>query len=285
MINLSYYLNLESLSHAKTALFEPFIRFAFETLAESELQGKSPFEESFVRDTEDVLLSYNHKSGRSLMEMIYSLPPSEATNRMLPIVLKEFKPSKEAHKIKVGEIVKDQPAIHPNAFLTESRPQPCLWFLSDISHYHYFRNYHITEKLLSPDCDISFWAVRMPKLILTSKALKEYKKLSRADKIMTLADLQKLNNYACDNWDGGPFQVVHFSMATGVDASDESDPTKNDPKLKELRRFALPDVGSKPCFLHIKISNTRRIHFYPDSSSQLIYVPYIGKHLKTVKHR
>lgn len=285
MINLSYYLNLQSLCQAKIALFESFIRFAFETRAESELQENNPFKESFVRVTEDVMLSYTHKSGKSLMEVIYSLPPSETTNWMLPIVLNDYKPSKDADKIKVGKIVNEQPGIHPNAILTQSRPQKCLWFLSDISHYHDFRNHHITEKLLSPDCDSTFWVVRMPKLVLTSKALKEYKKLSRADKEMILADLQKLNNYACDNWDGGSFQVGHFSLSTGVDASDESDSTKNDPKLKEERRFALPNIGSKLCFLHIKISNTRRIHFYPDSTSKLIYVPYIGKHLKTVNYR
>lgn len=50
--------------------------------------------------------------------------------------------------------------------------------------------------------------------------------------------------------------------------------------LRKEREFWLPN-GRKEVFeKHIKISNGFRIHFFPDNQSRLIYVGYIGPHLR-----
>jgi len=62
--------------------------------------------------------------------------------------------------------------------------------------------------------------------------------------------------------------------------SGESASVLNNRYLRKEREFWLP-TGRKVVFeKHIKISNGFRIHFYPDNESRIIYVGYIGPHLK-----
>jgi len=62
--------------------------------------------------------------------------------------------------------------------------------------------------------------------------------------------------------------------------SSESESVGNDPSLRKLREFWLPN-GYKAYFEnHIKIARGYRIHFFPNKETKSIYVGYIGKHLK-----
>jgi hypothetical protein len=63
------------------------------------------------------------------------------------------------------------------------------------------------------------------------------------------------------------------------EVSGESDTVKNNPKLKNMRTFYLPD-GRKLFFeQHIKLTNGFRLYFYPDMAQKLIYIGYVGPHL------
>lgn len=90
--------------------------------------------------------------------------------------------------------------------------------------------------------------------------------------------LQRLNDYAAE-WKKGGFSIDEVGKK-GIDVSNESDRTMQHPKLKNLRRFRLPD-GTKTIFEpHIKTAGLR-FHFYADEAAHQIYIGYIGKHLPT----
>lgn len=65
--------------------------------------------------------------------------------------------------------------------------------------------------------------------------------------------------------------------------SDESDGVKNNPRLRNMRRFTLPNNEQIYMFKHIKnLPNGYRIYFHLDNDS--IFIGYIGKHLPTINH-
>ncbi len=110
----------------------------------------------------------------------------------------------------------------------------------------------------------------------TEKNLTEGETLAGISRVFE--KLQRLNDYAAD-WKEGGFSVDGVA-AKGVVVSNESDSTMQHPKLKEKRRFRLPD-GKKEIFeTHIKTGGLR-FHFYADEETHQIYVGYIGKHIPT----
>lgn len=285
-MNLSYYLDLGKLCKTSPNQMESFFRYAFDIYLESCALKDNEIEESFIRDDDVNFTSYMHKSGKPLHEVVFNSYSGEVFNRIIPAIWSNFiaKDNTFINKISYGELSPGCGIIHPNAKLTIQKAPSTLWLISEKGHYYAFRNHHIKEKTLSADCE-AFLLILLPEIIFTKKALASYKKLSRDDKKNLLSDLEKLNNFTVNDWRNGNFPIDVFSKYTGVNASDESDSTKKDPKLKEQRYFSLPGIGSKYCFLHIKMSNTYRIHFYPDINTRKIHIAYIGKHLKTAKNR
>lgn len=283
-MNLSYYLDLKSLCNANTKQMEVFFQLAFDILAESQNFSDSLFEESFIRDDDDDVLLLNHKSGQSLYEIFFYTFSGEIGNRIIPIVLHGFgsQNSQINDNIPYGEI---EGKIHPNAKLVTPQRTKYLWLLSELSHYYEFRKHHTYNKVLSNDCD-TFLAVYLPNVSFTKGALRSYKKFSHDDKKNLIDKIKKLDEYISRQWkNNATFPIEDFSKSTGVDASDESEATKADPKLKRQRSFSIPDLGSIYCFHHIKISNTYRLHFYADPKTKRAYIAYVGGHLKTAKSR
>jgi hypothetical protein len=65
------------------------------------------------------------------------------------------------------------------------------------------------------------------------------------------------------------------------EVSGESDTVKNNPKLKKMRTFFLPD-GRKQFFeQHAKLANGFRLYMYPDMAQKRIYIGYVGPHFPT----
>lgn len=283
-MNLSYYLDLKSLCNANTKQMELFFQLAFDILAESQNFSDSLFEESFIRDDDGDVLLLNHKSGKSLYEILFYTFSGEIGNRIIPNILQNFDSQKSEinDKIPYGE---KNGKIHPNAKLVTPQKTKYLWLLSELAHYYKFRQRHIYDMVLSNNCD-GFIVAYFSNIYFTKDALKAYKKLSYDDKRTLIDDLDKLNNYILNQWkNNATFPIKDFSESTGVDASDESDTTKANSKLKDQRLFSIPDLGSIYCFHHIKVSNTYRIHFYACPETKKAYIAYIGKHLKSAKNR
>lgn len=285
-MNLLYYLDLEKLCNFSTPQIEMFFRFVYDVFTESCSLKERQILESFIRNDDDDLLRYNHKSGVSLLEMIFNSSTGEVFNRMIPAIWNRFeaKDSTFISKIPYGKLSPEACVLHPNARLTSKSYPREVWHIEAKDHYYDFRYHQIKDKVLSSDCD-NFLPLIIPKIIFGKKAIASYKKMGKPDMNTIISDLEKLNEYVNAHWTSREFQIEDFSKSTGVDASDESDSTKNDPKLRKLRCFSIDGIGSVYCFLHIKISHTYRIHFYPDKMSRLIHVAYIGKHLKTATSR
>lgn len=282
-MNLSYYLDLKSLCNANANQMENFFRFAFDILTESKEQSNNLFEESFLYDDKDVSF-LKHKSGEFLCDMIFGTLSGEIGNRIIPAILHDFSSqnSEISNKIPYGE---EKGKIHPNAKLVTPQKTKYLWLLSELNHYYEFRSHHTYSRVLSNDCD-AFLVAYLPDVSFTKDALRAYKKLSYDDKRTFIDNLKKLDEYISRKWgNNATFPIEDFSKFTGVDASDESETTKANPKLKGQRLFSIPDLGSIYCFHHIKISNTYRVHFYADPKTKKAYIAYVGKHLKTAKNR
>ena len=73
-------------------------------------------------------------------------------------------------------------------------------------------------------------------------------------------------------------QLQKFGLSH--DVSGESLTVHNNPKLRKKREFHLPDGNLVFFENHIKLSNGFRIHFYPEPQKGIIYIGYIGPHLK-----
>jgi hypothetical protein len=89
--------------------------------------------------------------------------------------------------------------------------------------------------------------------------------------------LKSLDAYAKD-WTTGKFSDKSLKRY-GLNVSGESEQTMR--KYGRDRRFRLPGKGKATFEKHIKTGDLR-FHFYPDEESHLIYVGYIGPHLRTV---
>ncbi|MEW6712019.1 MAG: hypothetical protein AB1403_19505 [Candidatus Riflebacteria bacterium] len=70
------------------------------------------------------------------------------------------------------------------------------------------------------------------------------------------------------------------SSGLSKEVSGESEKVRNDTRLRKEREFFL-STGIKAFFEnHIKLSKGYRIHFYPCNEEKIIYIGYIGPHLK-----
>ena len=287
-MNLSYYLDLKSLCNANAKQMELFFRLAFDILAESEKITDSLFEESFIRDDDDDVLLLNHKSGQYLYNIFFCTLSGEIGNRIIPNILQNFVPqnSEINDKIPYGE---ENGKIHPNAKLVTPQKTKYLWLLSELAHYHKFRQHHIYDRVLSNNCDGVIVAY-FSNIYFTKDALKAYKKLSYDNKRTLIDDLEKLNNYILNQLNNqsiftgaliiaGSINLLIIQMYKDIIVN------KTNSKLKNQRLFSIPDLGSIYCFHHIKVSNTYRIHFYACPETKKAYIAYIGKHLKTAKNR
>ncbi|MGV3612777.1 MAG: hypothetical protein ACO1N0_17585 [Fluviicola sp.] len=90
--------------------------------------------------------------------------------------------------------------------------------------------------------------------------------------------LQTLNKIG-EAWKtkGGSFDYTWANENYDVRISPESETTMN--RFSQERRFQLPNGTYEIFELHLKTGNLR-FHFFPDNSTQTIYVGYIGKHLQ-----
>ena len=92
--------------------------------------------------------------------------------------------------------------------------------------------------------------------------------------------LQHLQNY---------FSQHHESYnpdELGFDARTESESVKTNPKLRNDRKFRLPDGTEEYFFDHIGFTGKYkggRIYFLPDCKNQRCYIGYVGQHLSTQK--
>jgi hypothetical protein len=93
-------------------------------------------------------------------------------------------------------------------------------------------------------------------------------------------------NIFCENWKNNNYQAYSTDnlRQSGLNrqVSGESETVHNNPELRALREFYLPDGNKKMFENHIKLSEGFRIHFYPEISSKKIFIAYIGKHLRLV---
>lgn len=90
--------------------------------------------------------------------------------------------------------------------------------------------------------------------------------------------LQRLDRYAAQ-WEEGGFSTNDVEEF-GIRVSMESESTMQNSRLRNRRRFRLPDDSRETFEPHIKAGDLR-FHFYADEENHKIYVGYIGPHLPT----
>lgn len=83
-----------------------------------------------------------------------------------------------------------------------------------------------------------------------------------------------ISNYICRSHKPTDLHLQRLQQL-GINASDESDTTKN--KYGKTRVFSFGELGIKECFKHLKFGDGIRVHYYVDE--QAFHVGYIGGHL------
>jgi len=117
------------------------------------------------------------------------------------------------------------------------------------------------------------------RVIITTDACAMVRPLGKFIK-QVFGQLIVLDEYIQKAWTNGTFNEGNVAANTSLDITDESTTVKQNPSYNQYRRFRIPGIGSKYCFIHIK-TGALRFHIYPDNTNRVIYVPYIGKHLPT----
>lgn len=124
-----------------------------------------------------------------------------------------------------------------------------------------------------------------PFLVFCGKTSSQLQRWSHGNDIFQQAKdaLAGLNNYAekmkIGKTKGYSDQQLRDS-GLGFMVSGESLTVKQTPKLRKEREFYLPN-GDKMFFeTHVKLMNGFRIHFFPEPAGGVIYVGYIGPHLR-----
>ena len=99
--------------------------------------------------------------------------------------------------------------------------------------------------------------------------------------VMVMKRLQRMDEYFASCGD------VYDPKVLGLDARTESETVRNDPELKEYRKFQLADGSFAYFFDHISFSGKYcgRIHFLPDAPNGMCTIGYIGRHLRTKKFK
>lgn len=153
----------------------------------------------------------------------------------------------------------------------------CANFLNTIEAYNKYREQ--TLEMIAPIQLMKHKALFLKNLVIIGEAEEQiiaygygniYKQIIR--------HLKKLDVFIQEHWQVGSFNLESLKIYSGLDASDESDSVKKNEHLKRLRYFKLPELGARFCYYHIKFSDIR-VHFYPDESSNRVFVAYVGKHL------
>jgi hypothetical protein len=95
--------------------------------------------------------------------------------------------------------------------------------------------------------------------------------------------LAALNRFS-EKWANDEFAVYSHenlnNSGLSRQVSGESETVRNNKKLRKQREFFLP-TGIKVFFEnHVKLTKGYRIHFYPCNQEKIIYIGYIGPHLK-----
>ena len=117
-------------------------------------------------------------------------------------------------------------------------------------------------------------------IAITPDALRQILSMGNGPLLLQVFDrLYELNKYG-GIWKKGDFSILDLNARTNLNASDESDTTKQNEHLARHRYFKIPNVGSQYCWFHVKTGG-HRYHFYPDAGNHKIYVVYVGPHLPT----
>ncbi|MFH0729484.1 MAG: hypothetical protein V2B19_24490 [Pseudomonadota bacterium] len=123
-----------------------------------------------------------------------------------------------------------------------------------------------------------------PHLVFCGRAPQQLRSWSAGKTVLDQVkeSLTVLNKF-CGMWSEGRYRDYSHeavrSLGLSHRTSDESGTVLNHPGLRSEREFWLPE-GRKAVFeKHVKLGNGYRLHFFPDNSSQKIYVGHIGPHL------
>lgn len=202
--------------------------------------------------------------------------PKSLRERVLPSILKRFKVINESY-MSVTDMNVDYRNTS-NAFLCAKTLRPAVSVIVDYSDYIDFKAFMTLQTVGQANfqkcCNIMF-----KRVIITTDACAMVRPLGKFIK-QVFGQLIVLDEYIQKAWTNGTFNEGNVAANTSLDITDESTTVKQNPSYNQYRRFRIPGIGSKYCFIHIK-TGALRFHIYPDNVNRVVYIPYIGKHLPT----
>lgn len=231
----------------------------------------------FYRNTKFTECSYGKKL--KIFDLLYSyIPDMQLKMRVLPLLMQRFQVTDRSY-VEPKQMYADFPKQY-NALLGPRfvNVQNSKCFIVTKTDYLDFR-----EDILINCVDVknfeTFCTTYLRHIVITQDAFKQAK-FHAKDISKVYIDLVKLDDYIQKGLWRGRFNWIDVGSQTGIDISDESDSTKQDPKLSHRRHFVIPGIGGKDCYIHIKPGSIR-MHIYPDDVTKIVHVPYIGRHLPT----
>ena len=203
--------------------------------------------------------------------------------RIVPTILKRFASIDESF-VQQNQM-QDRFPSYFNAFLGPKfvNVNKAVCYLVHINDYHFFRDSNLENTVDTRNIE-KYHHIVSKQVIMTSEAIEMVK--SKGDCVRKLfGAIKELQKYIDDgNWTGR-FDEHDVSQKTNINISDESDSVKQNPHLKQLRLFSVPNNGNQYCFLRIKDGRDTRFVIYPDEKEKKVYVVYVGAHLPTQKNK
>lgn len=204
--------------------------------------------------------------------------PEYIVRRVYPAILRHVR-AIDSSFMSLSDMDKELKRTY-NAFLGPRFHMTSNGLLSSYNDYYLFRESYINKNVAGNNfkkcCEIT-----LRNVVVTNDAYSFVK--SRGKEARVIFDkLTELDKYISSKWTKGhDFNENHVRANTTLDISDESDTTKNTPQYRAQRYFNIKGKGGHYCYIHIKFGNGLRCHIYPDNDAHIIYVPYIGPHLKS----
>ncbi len=168
---------------------------------------------------------------------------------------------------------------------------------NDTASIHNYYNYNVFSQYLpelleqrnaslsSGKAIVKRFEALYPGVSLCGKATQQLNNWSASHSILDQVkqSLLKISQFV-QKWKSGEFVTYSpdnlHKCGLSFQVSGESQTVRNKPALRREREFWLP-CGREEFFEHhVKMSAGYRLHFYPDNDKRIIYVGYIGPHLR-----
>lgn len=152
---------------------------------------------------------------------------------------------------------------------------------STVEHVNAHIDYFLQQQQECLQRSRELWDKRtefFPNLVLCPSVKGQISRLGKSTDLGNVIERLRVLDQVASKWESGNLNCGAINKQYNLTIHSESQLTLDN--YGTSRRFALPNGDKKVFVLHLLVGDLR-IHFYPDEKEHILYIGYIGVHLKT----